>query len=406
MQPSSGFYYGYIIVIATFFITLIIHIVQFAFGVFLKPMSAEFGWSRALTSGAFALSWIIQGVLGIVMGSLNDRFGPRLVLSICGFFLGASYLLMSQISTVWQFYILSGVLVGVGLSGIVVPLGSTMARWFVAKRNLMTGLGFLGVSGGVLLGSPISALLITAYNWRTSYLILGSIVLVIVLIIAQWLRREPPASRNSSVKQAALQLRKDDEVRSLNLKQAIKVKQFWITASALFCLGFINFTIFVHIVPYATDLGFEPVIAAGIMGVIGVGCCIGGLTLSVIADKIGNKNVYIIGYGIILITLITLLFAENIVTFYLFAIFFGFAVGGCNCTQSPFIAGLFGLRAHGLIFGVLVCGFSIGATLGSLVPGYIFDTTGQYHWAFIIDIILGFLAILSIAALKPVNWAK
>ena len=369
-------------------------------------MSAEFGWSRALTSGAFALSWIIQGVLGIVMGSLNDRFGPRLVLSICGFLLGVSYMLMSRISTVWQFYILSGVLVGVGLSGIIIPLGSTMARWFVNKRNMMTGLGFLGVSSGVLLGSPISALLIAEYDWRTSYLILGSIVLVIVLVTAQWLRREPPPMQNSSVNQVILQQRTEDKVRSLDLKQAIRVRQFWIVAIALFCLGFINFTIFVHIVSYATDLGIEPVIAAGIMGVVGVGCCVGGLTLSITADKIGNKNVYIIAYGLILITLFSLLFAENIVAFYVFAIFFGFAIGGCNSTQSPFIASLFGLRAHGLIFGVLVCGFSIGATLGSLVPGYIYDTMGQYHWAFIIDIILGFIAIMSIAVLKPIKWAN
>lgn len=405
-QPSSGFYYGYIIVIATFFITLVVYIVQYAFGVFFKPMSAEFGWNRALTSGAFSLSWIVQGVLGIVMGGLNDRFGPRLVISICGFLIGISYLLMSQINAVWQFYILSGVLVGAGLSGIVIPLGSTMARWFASKRNMMTGLGFLGVSGGVLVGSPISALLISEYNWRTSYLILGIVVLVIVLIAAQWLRREPSSMQHSSGKQVESPQQAGNEVRSLSLSEAAGVKQFWLIAVALFCLGFVNFAIFVHIVPHATDLGIEPRIAAGIMAVIGVGACVGGPTLGVIADKIGNKNVYIIGYSIMLLALFLLLFAENIITFYVFAIMFGLAMGGCNSTQSPFIASLFGLRAHGLIFGVLICGYSIGATLGSLVPGYIYDTAGQYQWAFIIDIILGFIAITLIAVLKPVKWVK
>jgi MFS family permease len=405
-QKTAGFYYGYVIIIACFFITLVVYIVQYAFGVFFKPMSSEFGWNRALTSGAFSLSWIVQGVLGIVMGGLNDRFGPRLVISICGFLIGISYLLMSQISAVWQFYILSGVLVGAGLSGIVIPLGSTMARWFVNKRNMMTGLGFLGVSSGVLVGSPISVLLISEYNWRTSYLILGGVVIVIVLIAAQWLKREPPSIQHNSEKRAELSQRAGNEVRSLSLKEATSIKQFWLVATALFCLGFVNFAVFVHIVPHATDLGIEPGAAAGIMAIIGVGACLGGLLLSIIADKIGNKNVYIVGYSIMLLTLFSLLFAQTMLPFYIFAIFFGFALGGCNSTQSPFIASLFGLRAHGLIFGVLICGYSIGSTLGSLIPGYIFDSTGNYQWSFIIDIILGLIAITSIIVLKPVKWVK
>jgi len=164
-KPFRGFYYGYVIVVATFLITFVIFAVQNAFGVFFMPMMTEFGWTRALTSGAVSLSWIIQGVVGLGMGALNDKLGPRLVLTIVGLILGISYLVMSQITSAWQFYLISGVLVGAGLGGIVVPLGSTIARWFTKRRNFMTGLGFIGVNTGFLVGTPISERIIGIYDW-------------------------------------------------------------------------------------------------------------------------------------------------------------------------------------------------------------------------------------------------
>ncbi len=191
LHQSRTLFYGYIIVIAGFIITFVVYAVQYAFGVFFKPMINEFGWTRALTSGAFSLSWIVQGVMAIVMGRLCDSLGPRLVITVCGFLIGISYIFMSQINDVWQFYLLYGVLAGAGISGIVIPLGSTLARWFIKRRNLMTAFAFVGVSVGVLVGSPISEMLITTYDWRMSYLILGSVVFVVVIIAAQLLRRDP-----------------------------------------------------------------------------------------------------------------------------------------------------------------------------------------------------------------------
>ena len=102
-----------------------------SFGIFFTPLSADFGWNRAVTSGAFSLSMFIYGILGIIVGALNDRFGPRVVLTFCGILLGLGYLLMSQISALWQLYLLLGVIIGTGMSGVWVPLLSTVAKWFV-----------------------------------------------------------------------------------------------------------------------------------------------------------------------------------------------------------------------------------------------------------------------------------
>ncbi len=113
------------------------------FGIFFNPLLEEFGWTRAAISGAYSLSSIFQGVLGIAMGGLVDRFGPRIVVTVCGVFLGAGYLLMSQVNTVWQIYLFYGVIIGIGMSGLWVPLLSPINRWFVTRRSLMTGIGML-----------------------------------------------------------------------------------------------------------------------------------------------------------------------------------------------------------------------------------------------------------------------
>jgi MFS family permease len=99
VYQSSGtkprFFYGYIIVSLAFLILVVLWGTMFSFGVFFKPLSADFGWTRALTSGAFSLYWVVVGILSIVMGRLTDRFGPRIVVTMCGLFIGLGYLLMS-----------------------------------------------------------------------------------------------------------------------------------------------------------------------------------------------------------------------------------------------------------------------------------------------------------------------
>ena len=90
-SDTSRILYGYIIVVASLLIMLIMFGTRYAFGVFLKPVLTEFGWSRAMITGAFSLSMFMEGLLVIFMGGLNDLFGPRKVLTFCGLFFGAGY---------------------------------------------------------------------------------------------------------------------------------------------------------------------------------------------------------------------------------------------------------------------------------------------------------------------------
>jgi len=190
MPDKTRFFYGYIIVILSFFAIMLTLGMQLVFGIFFKPIIADLGWTRAVTSGAFSLSMIISGLIGIAMGGLNDRFGPRAVITLCGLLAALGYLLMSQVQAVWHLYLFFGVLLGAG-SSTFVPLLSTVARWFVGRRSMMTGIVFAGAGVGMLILPLVINQLIAAYDWRVSCLILGVTILVIVVSSAQFMKRDP-----------------------------------------------------------------------------------------------------------------------------------------------------------------------------------------------------------------------
>ena len=157
-QSSEGgrkFFYGYVVVASAYLVLFFVFGVHYTFGLFLKPILAEFGWGRAVTSGAFALSWLIQGVSAVLMGRLNDRYGPRLVLTLCGIIIAAGILMTTRITAGWHLYLTYGVLIGIGTGGAYVPLASTIARWFIARRGTMTGIAMSGIGMSFLVHTDI-----------------------------------------------------------------------------------------------------------------------------------------------------------------------------------------------------------------------------------------------------------
>jgi len=395
-------FYGHIIVIVAFFSMAISWGSYYVFGIFFKPVIAEFGWTRAMTAGAFSLSQIMRGLMGIVMGRLNDKLGPRVVITICGFLLGAGYLLMSQINSVWQLYLFYGIIIGVGMSGFWVPIVSTVARWFAKRRSLMTGIVLTATGIAVLLGAPAANWLISAYDWRMSYIIIGGIVLVIILAGAQVLRKDP-AQMGQLPDGANINLESRATVKStdFSLREAINTRQFWLYGLSNLFFGYCIFTIAVHIAPHATELGISAGRAATVLAAVGGMNILGRITLGIAADRFGNRQIYIMCFFILTAALFWLVPVKQLWALYLFTVFFGFAQGGLGTIGSPLLADLFGLTSHGLIYGVINIGHTVGAALGPFLSGYIFDVTGSYRLAFLACAIMGIFGLILAALLTP-----
>ena len=397
------FFYGYIVAGAALFTMVITYGSYNSFGVFFGPLLSDLNRTRAMVSGAFSLSWTMQGALSIVMGRLTDRFGPRVVLTICGVLVGLGYLLMSQIGAVWQLYLFYGVIIGGGMGGSWVPIVSTIARWFVKKRNLMTGIVLTGVSIGTLIAPPVASRLISAYDWRTSYLIVGCIVLVAVVLVAQLLRRDPtrvnqrPYGESEGEKQGSVL-----ETHEFSLNEAIHTRQFWLASGMLFCFGFSVYAIVAHIVLHAIGLGMSPTSAPNVLATVGGLSLVGRIVLGSAADRFGNRQIFIMGFILMAAALFWLVPNKEVWELYVFAAVFGFGFGGCATSESPLVAGLFGLSSHGLILGVMtLVGFTFGAAVGPLAAGHIFDITNSYQLAFIAAGALSVVGLILTVLLSP-----
>jgi len=410
---ESRFFYGYLIVALSFLIMIVITGAHNSYGVFLKPMIAQFGWSRALTSGAFSISMMVSGLLGVLAGGLSTRFGPRAVLSVCGCFLGLGFVLISQIGTIWQLYIGYGIIIGIGMAGAWIPIMSTVAKWFEKRRGIMTGLVISGQGIGTLIAPPIANQIISMYGWRVSFIVLGGLILLVVIIAVQFLRRRERSKKRLPAPIVAPIVQTEEEIKgpastreSFTFLGAIHTTQFWLFTFMLFCFGFCMFSIIIHVAPHATELGILSVDAANILGAVGGLSILGNAIIGITADKTDYKKTFTASLILMAAVLFWLALATAQWQLYLFACIFGFACGGLLTTESPLAADLFGTKSHGLIYGVASIGFTTGAAAGPVITGLIFDITGAYNMAFFLCVMMSAAAAVVTALLKPPGIVK
>ncbi len=401
-KKKTRFFYGYIVIAASFIIQGIGIGTLNTFGVFFKPLLNEFGWSRATISGASSSAFFLLGLISILAGSLNDRFGPRLIMALSALFCGLGYLLMSQVDTVWQLYLFYGVIVGTGMSSNDVVTLSTTARWFVQKRGLMTGIVKVGTGAGLMIMPLVASGLISAYGWRYSYIIIGILILVFILLLSQLMRRDPgqmgQLPNGGTEKSDA---RADLSADGLSLREAIRTRQFWTVCLINLIVVFCILTIMVHIAPYAMDIGISTANAAGILSTIGGVSMLGRLVMGITSDRIGSKRSMIVCFLILVAGLFWLQVAEELWMLYLFAVVHGFAHGGLFTLISPLVAGLFGMISHGVIFGVVIFSGTIGGAVGPVLAGYIFDISNSYQSVFLILSVLGISGLALTLLLRP-----
>lgn len=387
MKPR--FFYGYIIVAAAFLVLIISWGTNYSFGIFLKPLAAQFGWTRAETSGAYSLSFLVAGVLCIVTGKLTDRFGPRLVVTACGIVLGLGYLLMSRTSALWQLYLFFGVIIGTGMSASFVPLASTVARWFTRRRGMATGILVSGTGIGMLIMPPVANRLITALDWREAYVILGVTALVLIVFAAQFLKRAPRLSDAGNG--AGLET---VQVSGLTLGQAIQTRRLWLICVAYFGWGVFLQSVLVHLVPHETELGIAATTAASAFIVLGALNAAGRITVGSFSDRVGNRTTMTICFFLTTASLVWLLAARQMWALYLFSGVFGFAEGGLAALQSTLVAELFGLKSHGVVLGFMNFMITVGGAVGPTVTGRIFDITGNYILAFSISAVMSAVGLI------------
>lgn len=403
-QQQGRLFYGYIIVLAAFIVVVFTFGTVHSFGIFLKPMVADTGWSVAATSGAYSMGMLMRGFLSILTGKLSDRFGPRIVVSACALFLGLGHILMSQIGPAWQLYLYYGFVVALGQSASWVPISSTVSRWFVKRRGMMVGIVLAGSGVGTMFIPPLSRWLLASYDWRTSFAIVGAVSSVVMVLAAQFLKRDPGKMGLSAYGEGEIEInRRNLDAEGFSLGQAMRTRQFWMLAVAFLSADYGAQTVMVHIVPHATELGIIAASAVALMTAIGALTIVGRIGGGSVADRIGNRSAMAIGLTLASVSLFWLVPAGQLWMLYLFAIAFGLGFGIFPTMLPTILAQLFGQASMGVIVGSINFASNIGATLGPVMSGALFDIYGSYKVAFLIAAVLGVLSVTLTLMVRPVQ---
>ena len=310
-----------------------------------------------------------------------------------GLLYGTGFALISVVGEPWHLFVLFGLFLGVGMSTHDVATLSTIARWFVRRRGMMTGIAKVGTATGQMVLPPVAALLIVGIGWRGAALALGVVAAVLLLVAAASMRRPPPDRAAASAAPPAGGGGGFAEIR--------RSRVFWTLCAAQFLFFPTLMTVPLHIVVHGMDLGLTRGVAATLLTVIGGASIAGRLTVGTFADRIGGRNAYVICLVPLVTSLLILMVVDTPSLLFAVVALYGFGHGGLFTVVSPTVAEFFGTRTHGAIYGGIYLFGTIGGAVGPIMAGRVFDVTGSYEYAFSALALMGAGALLLMASLPP-----
>ena len=399
-------YYGWFIVAIGFFTMMLIMGTFFSSGVLFAALTAEYGWSRATTSLPFSVALISYAATAWLAGQLFDRYGPRRLFPLGAVCLGVGLLLSAQASTPWHLSLSWGLLVaqGFNLAGFA-PHLAQVALWFHRQRGIASGLVVSGASFGALVMVPGMQYVVDQYGWRTAYTLLGVAVIVcLVPVHAIWQRHRPAdlglypdgalVPLDTSTHPTTLQ-----RPESWTLWRAMGTGRFWLLFVMVVCIGWLSNITSVHQIAHITDNGLPALLAASIVGFMGLARAISSTVWGGLSDRWGREVICTFGTLCSIAGLACLVFLRPpapVWLLYGYAIAYGVGHAAYGATEAAATADLFYGTQLGTILGFLELGWGIGGFCGAWVGGYWYDRWGNYHGAFVLTMgvtCLGCLAL-------------
>ncbi|MGH7303767.1 MAG: MFS transporter [Candidatus Rokuibacteriota bacterium] len=391
---TRGIFYGWFIVGSGIVVTCIGVGSMLSLSVFLQPMSEAMGWSRTGVSTAALINWLCMGVGSFIWGAISDRVGTRTVVLSGGVLLGLGLMAASRATTLVEFQIVFGVLVGLAAGSFYAPLTATTTRWFTRNRSLAVALVSAGLSLGSTIVGPLARWLITSYDWRTAMLVIGDLAWL-VIIPAALLVREPPPS--DAVAAAAAKA----EGPGLTVAQALATPQFAAISLAYFaCCAAHSGPIF-HMITHAIDHGVPAMAATTVLGVAGLASLGGRIVCGLIADRIGAKRMLLVGLAFQALAVSLYVFTSSLTSFYALALLFGFSYGGVMPLYAILVREYFGARIMGTTFGAVSLVSTLGMALGPWAGGWLYDTLGGYFWLYMGSFGIGLGAVAIAFTFRP-----
>lgn len=364
---------------------------MFSLAVFLEPMAAETGWSRAGISAAMTIDFLIMGVGGFFWGTVSDRHGPRIVTLAGAVLLGAGLVVASRATTPLGFQLGFGLLVGLAAGAFFAPMIAAVTGWFDRRRALAVSLVSAGVGMAPMTMTPFAGWLIEHSDWRTALATMGVVAWVLLVPAALFVRRPPAQPAEPGALPAA------------GAGQALRSPQFAVLGATFFLCCAAHAGPIFHTLSYARLCGIPTMAAVSIYSVEGLAGLFGRILFGVSADRFGARRVLVAGLVVQALAIPAYLAVRDLAGFYAMAVVLGMVYGGVMPLYAVLARDYFGQAVMGTVLGAATMLSAIGMALGPVGGGWIYDSFGSYAWLYVASGLLAAGAVAVSLAFPPVG---
>jgi len=407
LSDSNTFYwhYAWVIVVIIAGMQIVGSSIRMAFGVFIDPLQAQFGWSQGGIGFAYAICSMVSAVVAPVAGNLGDRFGAKKSMLVGIFVYLIGMLATAFVKDLWQFWLTYGVILGVAQAIFLVPLIPAAMIWF--RRHLGLAMGLIMASWGIgpALATPLVAFMIQTFGWSVAFVSIGIASTLMMLALVSVFKNRP-----ADVGGLAYGTFKGDPPLSDKLPPAILLDEFkghmrktaayWNMSSIHFlgCVG--HAVILIWIIPMATSKGMSAIDASLIFTLFSAVSIVTRLTTPVLCERLGVRTVMTFFYILQGAPVLLLIFSSMDGVFLIFAVSFGVGYGGETGGFPILNRKYFGHAPMGGAHGFQMLGAGIGMALGGWVGGPVFDIFDSYNAAFAISVVASLAGAISIILLE------
>ncbi len=400
MRKKPRYFYGWNVVAASFLAHLsYAEHVSSLLGFFFKPLQGEFGWSRSALAAVQTIARVTEALIAPVVGPLIDRYGPRVLMPIGAIIVGLAMLAVTQMTAIWQFYLLRGVVVAIGFT-IMGALVTDVAinNWFIQKRGRALAVSRIGGNLSNIIFTPITVFVIAASGWRTMFVIFAIVTwLVVIIPSAILMRRRPedmglhpdriePGTAEAESNQKGQEYLISEVASALepiwSRREVLKTGSFWLLATSLGINSLAVQGINVSLAPYVQDLGYGDTMLMTVMTFRVIMAAAALPFIGFLAERAHRVSVRVMPFVFQGAGAFFLLFAEEPASLWLGVALYGLGLSGIIVIQEVLWANYFGRLSLGLVrsLGYLVA-FGFGA-FGPIAMNAVFDILGSYRPAF------------------------
>jgi MFS family permease len=395
-------FYGWRIVSVVFLTNFIsVGLVFYSYGVFFKALVADFGGTRFGVATGIAVMQLTIAAVSPLLGRLVDRGSIRLILCGGALLMGMGFVGASRIDALWQFSLMMGTLLALGSVMMGAIPGSTLiANWFRERRGIALGVAGMGISLSGFAMAPVATRLIGSIGWRNTFLVYAAGTLVTVIPAVWWVIVKRPeemgllpdgagadaTSASAELPRPARRTAPDagyPPPPAWSTREVLRDRNFWVIASVIGLAFFANGAVLIHIIPHATDIGFEPTAAAWLLSTMAGFGVIGKLFFGWIVDRLPQRFAFWLACGLQAVGVAWILSVVDYPSLLVAGAIFGLGMGGMIPLWGAAIGAGFGRHSFGSVMGLMAPVMVPIHIFGIPYAGWIYDRTGSYDIAFI-----------------------